>query len=208
MKPVIAAAACCHAAIPTIGTNNTAIGEAIVARIEVLSIPSSTTWRFQLKVCMICTTALHTRMIVPAFTMYALPRDNMESVALFKLGSLYSGSSMIKKDFLYLWPVILFTNRAPSKINRIPAKYISVPTHSASGKKAPTNSAITGSLAPQGMNGVSIAVALRSLSLRMVRQAIIPGIAHPVPITIGITDLPERPTFLKIGSNTTVARAI
>ena len=30
-----------------------------------------------------------------------------------------------------------------------------------------------------------------------------PGIAHPVPITNGITDLPERPTFLNIGSSTT-----
>ena len=56
--------------------------------------------------------------------------------------------------------------------------------------------------------GASIAVARRSLSLRIVRHAIIPGIAHPVPMIIGITDFPERPTFLNIGSSTTVARAI
>ena len=105
-------------------------------------------------------------------------------------------------------PVILFTNNAPKRISTIPTKYISVPTQAASAKNAPANNAITGSLAPQGINGVNIAVALRSLSLRIVRQAIIPGIAQPVPITIGITDFPERPTLLNIGSNTTVARAM
>ena len=90
----------------------------------------------------------------------------------------------------------------------MPTKYINVPTQGVSGKNAPTNNAITGSLAPHGINGVSMAVALLSRSLRMVRQAMIPGIAHPVPITIGITDFPERPTLLKIGSKTTVALAI
>ena len=114
----------------------------------------------------------------------------------------------MKKDFLYLYPVIFFTNKAPNKINTIPTKYISGLTHVESGKNAPTKSAITGSLAPHGINGVNIAVALRSLSLRIVRQAIIPGMAQPVPITIGITDFPERPTLLKIGSRTTVARAM
>ena len=82
------------------------------------------------------------------------------------------------------------------------------PTQPESAKNAPANNAITGSLAPQGIKGVSIAVVRRSLSLRIVREAITPGIAQPVPITIGITDLPERPTLLKIGSSTTVARAI
>ena len=38
--------------------------------------------------------------------------------------------------------------------------------------------------------------------------AMMPGIAHPVPMTIGITDFPERPTLLKIGSSTTVALAM
>ena len=90
----------------------------------------------------------------------------------------------------------------------MPTKYISVPTPGVSGKNAPTNKAITGNLAPHGINGVSIAVALLSLSLRIFLQAMIPGIAHPVPITIGITDLPESPTLLKIGSSTTVALAM
>ena len=90
----------------------------------------------------------------------------------------------------------------------IPAKYIDAPTHAESAKNAPANRDITGSFAPQGIKGASIAVALRSRSSRIVRQAITPGIAHPVPIMKGITDLPESPTFLKMGSSTTVALAI
>ena len=50
------------------GINRIANGCAILARIEVLSAPSSTSWNCQLKLCMICTTVLHTRIIVPAFT--------------------------------------------------------------------------------------------------------------------------------------------
>ena len=178
------------------------------ARIEVFSIPSSITWNCQLKLCMICTTVLHTRMIVPAFTIYALPRESMESTARFKLGILYSGSSIIKKDLRNLYPVTLFTSKAPRKTRAIPTRYIVGPTQEASAKNAPANSAITGSFAPHGINGVSMAVALLSLSLRMVRHAMIPGMAQPVPITIGMTDFPERPTLLKIGSRTTVARAM
>ena len=124
------------------------------------------------------------------------------------LGSLYSGSSIIKNAFFFLFPVSLFTSSAQRKIMAIPAKYIDAPTHAESAKNAPANRDITGSFAPQGIKGASIAVALRSRSSRIVRQAITPGIAHPVPIMKGITDLPESPTFLKMGSSTTVALAI
>ena len=114
----------------------------------------------------------------------------------------------MKNDFLYFCPVILFTSSAPKRTRRIPTRYIVADTHHASAKNAPANSAMTGIFAPHGMNGVSMAVVLRSLSLRIVREAITPGIAHPVPMTIGITDLPESPTLLKIGSSTTVALAM
>ena len=90
----------------------------------------------------------------------------------------------------------------------MPTKYIIAPTQGESPKNTPAKSAITGSFAPQGINGVSIAVALRSLSFLMVLQAITPGIEQPVPITKGIIDLPDKPTFLNIGSKTTDARAI
>ena len=73
----------------------------MLARMEVSSAPSATSWNCQLKVCMIWTTVLHTRIIVPALIMYALPRSSMEIHARFRLGILYSGSSMMKKDFRY-----------------------------------------------------------------------------------------------------------
>ena len=79
-------------------------------------------------------------------------------------------------------------SNAPRKISAMPAKYINALTHQASSKNAPANSAITGILAPQGIKGASIAVALRSRSLRMVRLAIMPGTAQPTVITKGITD--------------------
>ena len=147
-------------------------------------------------------------MIVPALTIYALPRDTIERAALFIEGTLYSGSSMIKNDFLNLYAVIHFTKSAPKNTKTRPAKYISGDTHEDSGKNRLAKSAITGILAPQGINGVRMAVALRSLSSRIVRQAITPGTEQPVPITSGITDFPERPTFLKIGSRTTETRAM
>ena len=106
------------------------------------------------------------------------------------------------------FPVIKLTSQAPIKMIRMPTKYISVPTQAAPSKNAPAKSEITGSFAPQGIKGASITVARLSRSLRMVRAAITPGTAQPVPTTNGMTDLPERPTFLKMGSSTTVARAI
>ena len=115
---------------------------------------------------------------------------------------------MMKKDFRFLYPAILFTSKAPRKISMIPVKYMRKLTQPASSKKAPANRAMTGILAPHGMNGVNMAVARRSRSLRMVRLAITPGMAQPVPMTKGITDLPERPTFLKMGSSTTETRDI
>ena len=54
---------------------------------------------------------------------------------------------------------------APKKMSSIPTKYMSGETHDDPAKNAPANSAITGIFAPQGMNVVSIAVALLSFGL-------------------------------------------
>ena len=123
-------------------------------------------------------------------------------------GALYSGNSIIKNDLRALYPATLFTSKAPKKIKTIPERYITVLTQPAPSKNAPAKRAITGIFAPHGINGESIAVALRSRSFFIVRLAIIPGTAHPIVITNGITDFPERPTFLKIGSKTTATRLI
>ena len=84
--------------------------------------------------------------------------------------------------------------------------YIRKLTQPALSKNAPAIRVMTGILAPQGMKVVSMAVARRSRSLRMVRQAMTPGMPQPMPMTKGITDLPDRPTFLKMGSSTTATR--
>ena len=67
---------------------------------------------------------------------------------------------------------------------------------------------MNGVLAPQGINVVVIIVILRSLSFSIVREAIIPGTPQPVPIRIGMNDLPERPNLLKILSIMNAIRAI
>ena len=97
-------------------------------------------------------------------------------------------------------------SKAPKKIKRIPERYITVLTQPAPSKKAPAKSAITGIFAPHGIKGASITEARLSFSFLIVRLAIIPGTAHPIVITNGITDFPESPTLLKIGSKTTATR--
>ena len=207
MKPVIAAAASCHTPNPR-GIRRTAKGDARDARMDVSSIPSSTASKCQLKVCITCTTQLHTRMMVAALMIYAFARSIIEKNARFKLGAFHLGSSMMKKDFLYLYPVIALTRSAPRKISTIPRKYDTVLTQPAPAKNAPAKSAITGILAPQGMKVVSMADALLSLSSRMVRQAMIAGIPQPVPMMMGMMALPDKPTRLKIGSITAETLAI
>ncbi len=83
-----------------------------------------------------------------------------------------------------------------------PRTYANTATSPLPGKNALVIIAITGSLAPQGMNVTVIAVILRSLSLSMVREAMIPGTPHPVPTRTGMRDFPERPKCLKIRSMT------
>ena len=68
IEPVMAAAASCQTPKPR-GISSTAKGDATDARMEVWAISSSTSWKFQLKDCMICTRVLHSRMMVPALTM-------------------------------------------------------------------------------------------------------------------------------------------
>ena len=93
-------------------------------------------------------------------------------------------------------------------IAAIPTKYADHETQPSFPKNAPAMSAIIGSLAPHGMNVVVIIVILRSLSFSIVRDAITPGTPHPVPISIGINDFPERPNLRKILSIMNATRAI
>ena len=75
-------------------------------------------------------------------------------------------------------------------------------------KIAPAIIAMNGSFAPQGMNVVVMIVILLSRSFSIVLEAMIPGIPHPVPMRIGMKDLPDRPNLLKIRSRTNATLAI
>ena len=73
---------------------------------------------------------------------------------------------------------------------------------------APAIIPIKGTLAPQGINVVVIMVIRLSRSFSMVREAMIPGMPQPVPISMGMKDLPERPNLRKSLSRMNAIRAI
>ena len=112
------------------------------------------------------------------------------------VGILYSGNSNINGSASVL-KAVLFKNNATTIAITIPTKYSDVVTKAAlCGKNIATNSAYIGSFAPQVISGAIRAVTLLSFSLSNVLVAIIAGEEHPIPITIGIKALPDRPTFL------------
>ena len=61
-------------------------------------------------------------MIVAALMIYALALSIMDLNAYLRLGAFHLGSSMMKNDFLYLYPVIPLIRRAPKKIRVSPRK--------------------------------------------------------------------------------------
>ena len=65
-----------------------------------------------------------------------------------------------------------------------------------------------GILAPQGMKQVVMTVMRRSRSFSMVREAMTPGTPQPVPTSMGMKLLPERPNFRKIRSMMKAIRAM
>ena len=93
-------------------------------------------------------------------------------------------------------------------IAAMPTKYADVATQAEPPKIAPAIIAMNGTLAPQGIKVVVIIVIRRSRSFSIVLEAIIPGTPQPVPISIGMNDLPERPNLRNIRSRTNAIRAI
>ena len=65
-----------------------------------------------------------------------------------------------------------------------------------------------GIFALHGTKVVVMMVIFRSRSFSMVREAMTPGTPQPVPMSMGIKDLPERPNFRKIRSITKAIRAM
>ena len=83
---------------------------------------------------------------------------------------------------------------------RMPIKYALGATHHAPPKIAPANREIAGSFALHGIKLVVMTVIFRSRSLSIVREAMMPGTLHPVPISMGMKLLPERPNLRKMRS--------
>ena len=65
-----------------------------------------------------------------------------------------------------------------------------------------------GILALQGMKQVVMMVMRRSRSFSMVRDAMIPGTPQPVPTSMGMKLLPERPNLRKMRSMMKATRAM
>ena len=93
-------------------------------------------------------------------------------------------------------------------IAAMPMKYAEVATQALPPKIAPAIMAMKGTFAPQGMKVVVMMVIRRSRSFSMVRDAMMPGTPQPVPMSIGMKDLPERPNLRNTRSRTNAIRAI
>ena len=124
------------------------------------------------------------------------------------MGRWYAGSS-ITNGAGSPENIFVFLSIIPdTTIAAMPMKYADVATHAEPPNIAPAIMAMNGTFAPQGINVVVIIVIRRSRSFSMVRDAMIPGIPHPVPMSIGIKDFPESPNLRKIRSRTNAIRAI
>ncbi len=133
------------------------------------------------------------RITVPAFLIYCQVLCHAWMRTPLTVGSRYGGSSMIKgvdSPFTRVDRSSFATNRAAI---HPPATQKNI-TDAEFSKKAAAIRRMTGTLAPQLMNGAVNTVASFSLGLLSVRAAITPGTAHPPaipPDTInGITEEP------------------
>ena len=95
-----------------------------------------------------------------------------------------------------------------SSTDAMPMKYTLGAIHHAPPNTAPEMSAMMGSFAPQGMKVVVMTVILRSFSLSMVRDAMIPGTPQPVETSMGMKLLPESPKRLNTRSKMKAIRAM
>ena len=69
-------------------------------------------------------------------------------------------------------------------------------------------SPMMGSLAEQGTKVVVMIVMRRSRSFSIVREAMMPGTPQPVPMSMGMNDLPDSPKWRNTRSITKATRAM
>ena len=103
---------------------------------------------------------------------------------------------------------VFFSIMPETMMAAIPMKYALVATMPLPPKSAPAMRPMIGILAPQGIKVVVMIVIRRSRSFSMVREAITPGTPQPMPTSIGMKLLPERPKRRKIRSMIKAIRAI
>ena len=147
-------------------------------------------------------------MMVPAFLIKDHPRSHMLRRTLPTVGQWYAGSSITNGAGSPANIFVFFKMIPEHTIAATPTKYALHATHPALSKNAPAINAMIGSFAPHGIKVVVITVILRSRSFSIVLEAMTPGTPHPLPINIGMKDLPERPNLRKIRSMINATRAI
>ena len=100
----------------------------------------------------------------------------------------------------------VFFNAIPDKIiTKILKKYIAGAIQVLPGKNAELIIPIITVFAPQGINVHNRIVILLSASFSIVRVPITAGTPHPVPIKIGMNDLPDKPN---LRNNLSIMKAI
>ena len=112
------------------------------------------------------------------------------------VGILYGGSSITKGAGSPLNLFVRFKIIPAIITTTIEIRYIIGAIQGAPLNIKVINMANIGSFAPHGINGVSNIVIRLSASDSIVLVAITPGIEQPVPISIGMKLLPDRPNFL------------
>ena len=155
-----------------------------------------------------------TTKIVPALIKNPFNLSHTCNNTVFALGIWYSGNSITNGAGLPEKGFVFFNIIAATNTATIPTKYIAGAINPAACQPAtlpaitPPNKAITGNLAPQGINVAVIIVKRRSLSCSIVFDAIIAGIPQPEPINNGIKLFPDKPKYLNTLSITKAIRTM
>ena len=147
-------------------------------------------------------------MMEPAFFTKEEPRSYMDFRMSIGRGRWYAGSSITNGAGSPANHFVFFSTIPEKMMAAMPRKYADGAIQEAPPNTAPARRAMIGSFAEHGMKVVVIIVIRRSRSFSIVLEAIIPGTPQPVPISIGMNDLPERPNLRNIRSSTNAIRAI
>ena len=103
---------------------------------------------------------------------------------------------------------VFLSARPPRMMIAMPTTSMSAAMYHCSRKKSAANMAMMTVFAPHGTNVARITVMRRARSFSIVRAAITAGTPQPLPMRIGMNDLPERPNLRKMRSMMNAIRAM